>query len=486
MDLMEMTIQQYHQALSQGTMTTRELVAFYLDRIKAFDQQGPMLNAIIMTNPNALNEADLLDADLRTNGLKKPLHGVPVILKDNVNTNDLPTTAGSKSLEGVIPENDAFITKKLRDAGAIIIAKANLHEFAIWGETLSSILGQTLNPYDLTRTPGGSSGGTGAAIAANFGLVGIGTDTINSVRSPASANSIVGIRPTIGYVSRSGVIPYSYTQDTAGPMARTVADAVKLLEVIRGFDVEDDVTAWGASAFKESLRAHLVKEGLRHKRVGILNHFFGNAPKHEAINKAVHATIDQMREHGAIMIEVDDVIDSEYLVKEVSVHLFDLKDHLNLYLSTLPREVGVHSVAEILASGKYHPGIEANLIKASELSTTMPEYRDRIFEREVIKRQLLTIMAKYNLDAVVYPHQKQLTCEVGGSQDERNGVLASVTGFPSICVPAGFSSQSETAEIGVPIGMEILGRPFSESVLIEIAYGLEAHCKNRRRPKSVE
>lgn len=479
----EMTIKKYHHELVERHITIREMVQFYLDRISAFDQKGPKLNAIIMVNPEALSEADKLDLETQKSGIIKPLQGVPVILKDNVNTFDLPTTAGSKSLEGVIPVSDAYITRQLREAGAIIIAKSNLHEFAIWGETLSSILGQTLNPYDLTRTPGGSSGGTGAALAANFGMVGIGTDTINSVRSPSSANSLVGIRPTVGYVSRGGIIPYSYTQDTAGPMARTVEDAVRLLEVIRGYDLEDEVTAWGHTHFTVNLKAHLIKEGLVAKRIGILNHFFGKGEIHREINQAVRQVIQEMEKNGAIMIDVDEVIDSEYLVQNVSVHLYDLKDHLNLYLKTLPENVKVHSVAEILESGLYHPGIKENLLKASELSTTMPEYSRRILEREKIKQQLMCIMADYDLDALIYPHQKQLTCEIGGSQDERNGVLASVTGFPSICVPAGFSSASKTAEIGVPIGMEILGRPFSEPILVEIAYGLEANSAHRKAPQ---
>ncbi|GAU77079.1 amidase family protein [Fusibacter sp. 3D3] len=480
---LEITISQYHHELIEGHMTIREMVQFYLDRIEAFDQKGPKLNAIIMVNPDALIEADRLDLETRQSGIIRPLQGVPVILKDNVNTVDLPTTAGSKSLEGVIPETDAYIAQRLRAAGAIIIAKSNLHEFAIWGETLSSILGQTLNPYDLTRTPGGSSGGTGAALAANFGLVGIGTDTINSVRSPSSANSLVGIRPTLGYVSRSGIIPYSYTQDTAGPMARTVEDAVRLLEVIRGYDVEDEVTAWGHTHFKVDLKSHLIKEGLTAKRIGILNHFFGKQAVHQEINQAVHQVIQEMSEKGATMVEVNEIIDSDYLVNNVSVHLYDLKDHLNLYLKTLPRSARVHSMAEVLNSGLFHPGIKENLLKASELSTTMPEYSQRILEREKIKQQLMHIMADYDLDALIYPHQKQLTCKVGGSQDERNGVLASVTGFPSICVPAGFSAVTETAKIGVPIGMEILGRPFSEPILVEIAYGLETNGSHRKLPQ---
>ena len=206
----EATIAQVHQRMQDGTMTCRKLAEAYFARIEAYDQRGPKLNAVVCLNPKALAEADALDQKFAAGGLSGPLHGIAVLLKDNVDTDDMPTTGGSLSLQGFTPQDDAFITRKFREAGALILAKVNLHEFAIWGETVSSILGQTLNPYDLTRTPGGSSGGTGAAIAANFGMVGIGTDTINSIRSPASANNLVGIRPIVGLVSRDGIISYSF------------------------------------------------------------------------------------------------------------------------------------------------------------------------------------------------------------------------------------------------------------------------------------
>ena len=205
-------------------------------------RRGRLLNAVILVNPSALEIADGLDAKFKASGPIGPLHGIPVLLKDNVNTASMPTTGGSLSLQGYVPPEDATIVKKLTDAGAIIIAKTNLHEFAVWGETVSSLGVQTLNPYDLTRTPGGSSGGTGAGLAPNFGLLGIGTDTINSIRSPASANSLVGIRPTVGAVSRSGIIPYSFVQDAAGPLARTVTDAVKMLNALVAYDPADPAT----------------------------------------------------------------------------------------------------------------------------------------------------------------------------------------------------------------------------------------------------
>lgn len=478
----EATIEKIHQSMKNGTITCRDLVEGYLARIQAYDQKGPQLNAVIYINPNALEEADALDEAFKKEGFTGALHGIPVLLKDNVDTFDMPTTGGSLSLEGNIPEDDAFITQKFREAGALILAKVNLHEFAVWGETISSMLGQTLNPYDLTRTPGGSSGGTGAAVAANFGMVGIGTDTINSVRSPSSANNLVGIRPTIGLVSRDGVIPYSFTQDTAGPICRTVEDAVRVLDVIAGYDTKDDETAWSVGRKPDSYLHSLKADGLKGKKIGVLENFFGKEAIHEDINKAVRTSINAMKGKGAEIVSIYDDIDSGYLVTDVSVHLYDLKDHLNMYLKDLNENAPVHSLEEVLESGKYHQGIEENLHKAMALSTGTPEYNKRLAERSKLQTQIMKLIADYELDALVYPHQKQLVCKVGGSQNERNGVLGSVTGFPSICVQAGFSTPSEDAPIGVPIGMEILGKPFNEPVLIEIAYGFEKATENRKLP----
>jgi len=480
----EATIARVHQGMKDGTLTCRKLVEEYSARIEAYDQQGPKLNSVIYINPQALEEADALDQKFIASGLSGPLHGIPVLLKDNVDTHDMPTTGGSLSLEGFTPQDDAFITRKFRESGALILAKENLHEFAIWGETISSILGQTLNPYDQTLTPGGSSGGTGASIAVNFGMIGIGTDTINSIRSPASANNLVGIRPTIGLVSRDGIIPYSFTQDTAGPICRTVEDAVRVLDVIAGYDPADDETAWSIGRKPTSYLSFLKEAGLKDKRIGVLESFFGIDAIHKDTNKAVKSSIEAMNGQGTEIVSLSEKIDSDYLVNEVSVHLHDLKDHLTVYLGALPNHASVHSVEEVLVSGKYHPGIEENLKKAMALSTGTPEYNKRLVERSKLQTQVMKLIADYRLDALVYPHQKQLVCKVGGSQNERNGVLGSVTGFPSICVQAGFSTPTETAPIGVPIGMEILGRPFSEATLIEIAYGLEKATHHRKPPLS--
>ncbi|MDD4542052.1 MAG: amidase family protein [Eubacteriales bacterium] len=482
--LMEATIARVHDALKQGNVTVKELISAYLDRIEAYEDKGPAINAIIMTNPRALEEAAELDHVFKITGqLAGPLHGIPVMLKDNVATCDMPTTAGSRSLEGFVPDEDAFITKKLRQAGAIILAKTNLHEFAIWGETISSMLGQTVNPYDPTRTPGGSSGGTGAAIAANIGIIGIGTDTINSIRSPASACSLVGIRPTVGLVSRAGIVPYSLTQDTAGPICRTVEDCVRTLDVIAGYDPDDEETAWSIGRQSESYLPNLKKDGLSGKRLGVLKSFFGKETINESVNQVMDGALAVFREGGATLIELDAEIDSDWMIKEVSVHFDDLKTHLNTYLSGLRADAPVHSVEEVLESGKYHPGIEDNLKKALQLDVGTAEYNQKLLRQAAMRNRIMKIMADHELDALVYPHQQQLVCKIGESQQQRNGVLCSATGFPSIAVPGGFAPSAE-APIGVPVGLEIAGRPFSEAVLIEIAYSFEQLSQFRKAPVS--
>jgi len=480
--LEEATIASVHEAIKQGQLTCRRLIEMYMERIEAYDKKGPKLNSVIMVNPKALEIADSLDEQYKTSGFAGPLHGIPVLLKDNVDTGDMPTTAGSLSLEDMIPEDDAFIVKRLKEAGAIILAKVNLHEFAVWGETASSILGQTLNPYDLTRTPGGSSGGTGAAVAANFGIIGIGTDTINSVRSPASACSLVGLRPTIGLVSRDGIVPYSLTQDTAGPIMRTVEDAARVLDVIAGYDEKDPITAWSVGKVPKSYREFLKKDGLEGKRIGVLKSFFGKDHIHREVNKAVDKSLKAMETAGAILIPIEEYIDGDKLVKEVSVHLFDLKAHLSSYLKDLGPRAKVHSLSDVIASGKYHKGIEDNIKYAETLDINSVEYKERIMKKIELRNTVMSIMAKYALDAIVYPHQKRPVVKAGEPQVERNGVLGAVTGFPSCVVPAGFTEPTDKAPIGVPVGMEILCREWDEPTLIEIAYGFEQLTRYRKPP----
>jgi Asp-tRNA(Asn)/Glu-tRNA(Gln) amidotransferase A subunit family amidase len=352
----------------------------------------------------------------------------------------------------------------------------------VWGETISSILGQTRNPYDLTRTPGGSSGGTGAGLAANFSTVGIGSDTVNSIRSPASANSIVGIRPTVGVVSRSGVVPYSLTQDTAGPLARTVEDAAKVLDVIAGYDPADAATARSVGNIPKTYTAFLKKDGLKGARIGVLKSFFGTGPEQKEVSAVVENAIEVAKKQGAIIIPLDDAISADKLVSEVSVHMYELKDHLNQYLQA--SNAPVKSLEEIIASGKFHPGIGDNIKKAQTLSTNDVEYKDRLIKRAKLQDTYLKVMADNKLDAIVFPHQRRLVVPIGQTQAERQGIFTSSTGFPSIVIPAGFSTPTATAPIGVPIGIEFVGRPWSEGLLIKLTYSLEQATKFRRPPVS--
>jgi amidase len=481
--LEETTIADVQAAYQSHTLTATQLVQAYLKRIQAHDEVGPKLNVVIYLNPKALEEAAALDEDLRKTGrFVGSLHGIPVLLKDNVNTKDMPTTGGSLSLAGYQPASDAAIAQKLRSAGAIILAKVNLHEFAIWGETVSSIRGQTLNPYDLTRTPGGSSGGTGAGVAANFAIAGIGTDTINSIRSPASANNIVGIRPTLGLVSRAGVIPYSFTQDAAGPLARTVTDAAKMLNVLVGYDPNDPATAWSVGNVEKDYTKFLKADGVQSKRIGVLRSFFGSAPIHEEVNAIANRAVEDLRKSGATVIELNTPeLDSGKISSDISVHLYEFKPAINAYL--VAGNAPVKSLEEIIASGKFHPNIGDNIKKAQSLDMD-DAYRLRLQKRSELQQRVMQILADNRLDAIVFPHQKRLVVPIGETQVERNGALGSVTGFPSIVVPGGFSSPTSTAPLGVPVGIEFLGRPWSEGMLIEIAYGYEQATKHRRPPRS--
>ena len=483
-DLMEATVAQIHAAMREGTLTCRELVEAYLDRIEAYDQKGPAINSVITINPHALGEADACDAYFEANGeFCGPLHGIPVMLKDNFNTVDMQTTAGSVALKGWVPPTDSFVTKRIRDSGAIILAKTNLHEFAIWGESISSILGQAVNPYDPTRTPGGSSGGTGATIASNIGVIGLGTDTINSIRSPASANSLVGIRPTIGLVSRAGIVPYSLTQDTAGPICRTVEDAARCLDVIAGYDPDDAETSWCIGKIPASYLDSLNVDGMKGRRIGVLKSLFGKEEINSSTNEVLRNAMKVFEENGATLVPIEDDIDQPWLTSETSVHLDDFEHDLNGYLEKLPPEWPIHSMREVLEKGLFHPFSEGNMRDAMKLGVGTPRYLEKMYNKIGVRTHILKIMADLQLDAMIYPHQQQLVCKIGGNQQQRNGVLCSSTGFPSIAVPAGFAPD-ENAPIGVPVGMEIIGRPWSEPLLIEIAYSFEQHSHFRRPPVS--
>ena len=484
--LEEATIAGIHAAFASGTLTCRELVSGYLARIEAYDDDGPALNAVLTVNPGALEIATGLDARYASSpAAVGPLHCVPVALKDNYDTADLPTTGGSVTLAESMPRDDAFVVQRLREAGALVLAKTNLTELARGGTTVSSLGGQTKNPYDLTRTPGGSSGGTGAAIAANFATIGTGSDTGQSIRSPASAGSLVGLRPTRGLVSRDGIIPLSTTQDAAGPITRTVEDTARMLDAMAGFDPNDPITAFSLGKIPESYTSSLNRDGLAGARIGVLVDFFGAAAVHAEVNALTEAAIEQMSALGATMVRMS-IPDLDGLTRGLGVSSFEAKIAFNAYLADLGAKAPVRSLEEFLERGAFHDSIRRGLETDQQVVDGLndPEYLRRLGRRQSLRQAVMTAMADHDLDAILYPHQRRLVAPIGEPQLERNGVLSNGTGFPAITLPGGFSMPSASAPHGVPIGIELLGAAWSEPRLIELAFAFEQATTTRTPPVS--
>ena len=486
--LIETSIADIHEAMQAGTLTCHDLVQQYLDRIHAYDQQGPALRSMLYINPQSLQQADAMDQEFKRSHKLKPLSCIPIVLKDNFDTADMPTTAGSLTLKGAQPEKDAFAVERLREAGALILGKANMSEFATGGISASSLGGQVKNPYDLTRTPGGSSGGTGAAVAANLAAVGTGSDTGGSIRSPASATSLVGLRPTRGLISRDGIVPVSFTQDTIGPMTRNVADTAAVLDAMVGYDSKDPVTALSVGNVPKTYTAFL-QNGLKGARLGVLANGFGHGPEYEEVNKVMAKAIEALKEQGAVIVPMEDaLLDIDTLTANFRMNEPEFKAALNHYLQEQGSHVAVHSLAEIIASRQYYkPTLEKffKVTEAYEDGPNSPDYRERRIKMEEIKIEVANLMAKNQLDALVYPHQKCLVLPIGATfQRDRNGVIAALTGFPAIEVPAGYSTPTADAPIGVPVGMEFLGRAWAEPELIKLAYGFEQATHLRKPPVS--
>jgi Asp-tRNA(Asn)/Glu-tRNA(Gln) amidotransferase A subunit family amidase len=485
---MEASIADIHQAILAGTLTCHDLVQQYLDRIRAYDQQGPAINSMLYVNPASLQQAEAMDQEFKRTRKLKPLTCVPIVLKDNFDTADMPTTAGALTLRGAQPEKDAFAVKRLREAGALILGKTNLQEFASGGISVSSLGGQVKNPYDLTRTPGGSSGGTGAAVAANFAAAGTGSDTGGSIRSPSSANSLVGFRPTRGLISRDGIVPVSFTQDTIGPMTRTVADTARILDVMAGYDPNDPVTAFSVGNIPKTYTAFL-QNGLPGARLGLLTNLLGSGPEYEPVNKVIAKAVEAMKKQGAVIVPLDDpVLETKSLTANFRLNEPEFKAALNSYLQQQASHVPVHSLTEIIASGNYHKPTLEKFFAAAESYVDGPnsaDYKDRRMKMEEIKIEVANLMAKNQLDALIYPHQKCLVVPIGATfQKDRNGVIAALAGLPAIEVPAGFAAPTADAPIGVPVGLEFLGRAWAEPELLRLAFGFEQSTRYRKPPPS--
>jgi Asp-tRNA(Asn)/Glu-tRNA(Gln) amidotransferase A subunit family amidase len=484
-ELMEATIADIHDAYHHGRLTCRELVQQYLDRIAAYDKQGPTLKAIITLNPHALEVADQLDRQYQRSGLTGPLHGIPIILKDNYDTFDMPTTGGNTAMRNSVPPADAFTVNKMRKAGALILAKANLQEFARGGNSLSSLGGQVLNPYDLTRTPGGSSGGTGAAIASNFAVLGTGSDTGQSVRSPASANNLVGVRSTRGLISRSGVIPASITQDELGPITRTVEDAARLLDVMVGFDPTDPVTGYGVGRAPHSYTDQLRRDALRGARIGVMTNLFGTEARHQEVNRVMEDVISTMQAQGATIIRFS-LPAYDTLQSIVVTSTWEAHTAMDAYFASLGPDAPVHTFDQLVASRTATPeaqkALETELAIVDGLNNSV--YKDHMVNREKLRMAVSAKMAELNIQAILYPLQKVLVSLVGVPQPERNGTLSNGTGFPAVCFPGGFSTPTATAPMGVPVGAELLGREYTEPLLLSLAYAYEQAAKTRKPPRS--
>ena len=486
-DFSETSIAELHDQMQRGEISSAELVDWYIERIEAIDQAGPGLNAIIEINPDARGIAASLDREWQDSGPRGPLHGIPIVLKANIDTSDqMYTSAGSLALAEHVPDSDAFIVKRLRDAGAVILAKSNLSEWANFRSTRSSsgwssVGGQTLNPYDTARSPCGSSSGSGVAVAANLTAIAIGTETDGSVVCPSGINGIVGIKPTLGLVSRSGIIPIAHSQDTAGPMARSVRDAAILLTAMTGIDADDPATA--DAEIHHDYSANLTADGLNGKRLGVIRSYYG-AGSNPKVEEIYEASIVALKAQGAeivddISIEMGNLYDDSY-----EVMLYEFKADLETYFEA--SGAPVESLADVIAYNEAHA------------DAVMPEFGQDIFlladekgplteeaylaalenSKRVAQSGIDGALNEHNLDALIAPTNGpawMIDHVNGDSFGIGSSSLAATSGYPSVTVPAGFIS-------GLPIGLSFIGKSWNEKQLIEIAYAFEQATGVRRAP----
>ncbi len=441
--------------MDEGRLTSVDLVRFYLGRIAEYDDD---INALIFLNPDALRDAAILDLERAAGLIHGPLHGIPIVLKDNIGTADMPTTAGSLSLEGFIPIADATQVARLREAGAIILGKTNLHEFARDITTVSSLGGQTRNPYDITRNPGGSSGGTGAALAADFATAGLGTDTCGSIRIPSSHNHLYGLRPTVGLTPTDGVIPLSFTEDTVGPLARSVVDLAIVL----------DVTAASGTLYTDAAAAASL-DGIR---IGVVDVLFNGD---SGVSAAVRSALDLMEANGAEIVPAPIPGFVALRGNATGVFLREWRSAIDDYLASQPT-APFHTLAEIAASGLYHSSLAAQLNRALSATIDSAEYRNALDRREVVRSAVEGYLEANDLDALAYPTITHPPAKIGVTQNGNNCGTASVGGLPAIVVPAGFTGA------GLPVGLELMGARFSEATLIGIAAGYERVAPPRIPP----
>lgn len=486
----EITVTEIQQGYANGTYTVKQIVELYLDRIEEIDKKGPKLNSIITINPDALHIANMLDRELAEGKNRGTLHGIPIILKDNIDTHDqMPCTAGSRILKDSYPLQDSWVTKKLREAGAVILGKANLSEWANYRASFSSsgwsgIGGQTKNPYVLDRNPCGSSSGSAVAVSSNLCAIAIGTETWGSIICPSNVDGIVGIKPTVGLWSRSGIVPISYTQDTAGPMARTVKDAAILLGAITGVDSSDQKTLTSDGKFYDDYVQFLKENGLRGKRIGYLKSREG---RHFKVDTLMHQAVRFMKEKGAEVVELDEFIEDSAYENSLEVMAYEFKDGLKKYFTRLGKDAPVSNLEEAIKA-TLADSIEMQYfdVKTMEESQEKGDLESKEY-KEAVKKMLKAygndgidkVMNEHKLDAIIAPSGGPAwkTDLINGDNFMlSSSVYAALSGYPNINVPTGFVGD-------VPVGICFFGRAWSEPVLLEIAYAYEQGTHHRKAPK---
>jgi amidase len=483
-EVTETSIAETKDAIRSGQVTCRQLVESYLARIRAYDQPT-RLNAIVLVNPQALTDADKLDTEFGRTHRLKPLHCIAVIVKDNYDTKGLQTTGGSLAMKGFVPVEDAFMVRRLREAGAIVLAKSNMAEWAFSPYvTMSSIAGITRNPYDLERVPAGSSGGTAAGVAASLGEVGLGTDTGNSIRGPSSHNSLVGIRPTMGLTSRDGIIPLFFNNDMGGPMARTVADVATVLGVVAGYDPADPITKLSEGKAYPDYTQFLDKKGLQGVRIGVFREYIDSPTTDLQVKALVEKAIADLKAQGAVIVDPFVIPNFDELTKDIWCG--DFQADLNRYLAVHAKNAPYKHLAEIFASGLYLPYIEDDMKDAVSPKPTAPGEEEPRCEdvyhtpRKIAFRDaVLAAMDHDRLDAVIYPTWSNPPRKIGDMKSpagDNSQILSPQTGFPAITVPMGFTYNT------LPAGLTFLGRLFSEPALIKYAYAYEQGTKHRHPP----
>ena len=489
LNLEEITVSELQQGFENGDFTIQQITRAYLERIDEIDKSGPALNSILSINPNAMEIAAELDRELQEGNSRGPLHGITVLLKDNINTYDMPTTAGSRFMEGSIPPSDAFIAEKLREQGAIILGKTNLSEWANFHSSFSSsgwsgLGGQVKNPYVLTRNPCGSSSGSGSAASANLATLTIGTETNGSIVCPANASGVVGFKPTIGLWSRTGIIPISYTTDSAGPMVRTVSDAALMLGALTGIDPDDELTLQSDGNSHSDYTQFLKEDGLEGKRIGFFTQPLGG---HFRVDTLMHEAVRQMEALGAEIIEIETISEENIGGDAFQVLLYEFKDGLNKYFASLGENAPVSSIEELAELTRNNPEETAMfdrdlIFQAAEKGDLDSEEYQNALERMLRysrEEGIDKVMDEHNLDAFAAPtgspawktdHTMGDNFRVGSSSPSARAA------YPIITLPMG---QLD----GLPVGVSFFGRAWSEPVLLEIAYAFEQATKHRMVPE---